>query len=42
MISDAIPDAGLTVIEDVGHCMQFEASESLNNYIADFISRREA
>jgi len=42
MISDAIPDAELTVIEDVGHCMQFEASDSLNNYIADFIGRREA
>ena len=42
MISAAIPDAELTVIEDVGHCMQFEASESLNDHIADFISRREA
>ncbi len=42
MISDAIPGAELTVIEDVGHCMQFEASDSLNNYIADFIGRREA
>ena len=42
MISDAIPGAELRVIEDVGHCMQFEASDSLNNYIADFIGRREA
>lgn len=42
MISDAIPGAELTVIEDVGHCMQFEASDRLNNYIADFIGRRGA
>ena len=42
MISDAIPDAELTVIEDVGHCMQFEASDRLNNHIADFTSGREA
>jgi pimeloyl-ACP methyl ester carboxylesterase len=41
MISDAIPDAELTVIEDVGHCMQFEASDRLNNHIADFIGGRE-
>ena len=42
MISDAIPDAVLTVIEDVGHCMQFEASDRLNVHIADFVSGREA
>lgn len=42
MISDAIPGAELTVVEDVGHCMQFEASDKLNNHIADFIGRRAA
>ena len=42
MISDAIPGAVLTVIEDVGHCMQFEASDRLNVHIADFVSGREA
>jgi 3-oxoadipate enol-lactonase len=42
MISDAIPGAVLTVIEDVGHCMQFEASDRLNDHIADFVSGREA
>lgn len=41
MISDAIPGAGLTVIENVGHCMQFEASDSLNRLIADFIACHE-
>ena len=41
MISDAIPDAVLTVIEDVGHCMQFEASDKLNRHIVDFIGERE-
>jgi pimeloyl-ACP methyl ester carboxylesterase len=40
MISDAIPGAELTVIEDVGHCMQFEASGRLNDHIVDFIGRR--
>jgi len=42
MISDAVPGAELTVIDDVGHCMQFEASDRLNNDIVDFIGRREA
>ena len=41
MIADAIPGAELTTINDVGHCMQFEASDSLNNLIADFIDRHE-
>lgn len=41
MISDAIPGAELTTINNVGHCMQFEASDSLNNLIADFIGRHE-
>ena len=37
MISDAIPGAELTIIEGVGHCMQFEASDELNERIANFI-----
>jgi pimeloyl-ACP methyl ester carboxylesterase len=37
MISDAIPGAELTIIEGVGHCMQFEASAQLNERIALFI-----
>lgn len=37
MISDAIPGAQLTIIEGVGHCMQFEASDRLNEHIAKFI-----
>ena len=36
MISDAIPGAELVVINDVGHCLQFEASDMLNDYIAEF------
>ena len=39
MISDAIPGAELTIIEGVGHCMQFEASDQLNEHIANFIGR---
>ena len=42
MISDAIPDAELEIFNDVGHCMQFEASDNLNKYIAEFIGRHEA
>ncbi len=42
MISDAIPGAELTVIKDAGHCMQFEASDSLNKHIADFIGRHDS
>ena len=41
LISDAIPGAELTIIEDVGHCMQFEASDRLNELIANFIYRHE-
>jgi pimeloyl-ACP methyl ester carboxylesterase len=41
MISRAIPGAELVVLEDVGHCMQFEASDQLNELIADFIGRCE-
>ncbi len=36
MISDAIPGAEFVVIDNVGHCMQFEASDMLNKYIGDF------
>ena len=36
MISDAIPGAELVVINDVGHCLQFEASDMLNDHIAEF------
>lgn len=39
MISDAIPGAELTIIEGVGHCMQFEASDKLNEHIANFIGK---
>jgi pimeloyl-ACP methyl ester carboxylesterase len=42
MISDAIPGAELTVIKDAGHCMQFEASDSLNKHISDFIGRHDS
>ncbi len=41
MISDAIPGAKLVIIDDVGHCMQFEASDMLNRYIADFATGKE-
>ncbi len=41
MIANAIPDAELTVIEDVGHCMQFEAADRLIGHIVDFISRHD-
>jgi pimeloyl-ACP methyl ester carboxylesterase len=40
MIADAIPGAERVVIDDVGHCLQFEASDTLNNYIADFTGTR--
>lgn len=39
MISDAIPGAELTIIDGVGHCMQFEASEQLNELVANFIGK---
>jgi pimeloyl-ACP methyl ester carboxylesterase len=39
MISDAIPGAELTIIDGVGHCMQFEASDQLNQHIASFIGQ---
>ena len=38
MISEAIPGAELVVIDDVGHCLQFEASDMLNNHIAKFVT----
>ncbi|MCH7820912.1 MAG: alpha/beta fold hydrolase [Proteobacteria bacterium] len=38
MISKAIPGAELLVIDAVGHCLQFEASDTLNQAIADFVS----
>ena len=41
MISDAIPGAELIVIDGVGHCMQFEASDKLNKLTIDFIDRHE-
>ncbi len=41
MISDAVPGAKLVIIDDVGHCMQFEASDMLNKYIADFAAGEE-
>jgi len=41
MISDAIPGAELIVIDGVGHCMQFEASDKLNKLTAEFIDRHE-
>lgn len=39
MIADAIPDAELTVIENRGHCLQFEASDALNMHVEQFINR---
>ncbi len=36
MISAAIPGAELVVFDGVGHCLQFEASDMLNRYIAEF------
>ncbi len=41
MISDTIPGAELVVIDNVGHCMQFEAGDMLNQYIADFTAGQE-
>ena len=38
MISEAISGAELVVIDNVGHCLQFEASDTLNQYILDFAS----
>ena len=37
MIADAIPGAEHVFIDDAGHCLQFEASDTLNKYIADFV-----
>jgi 3-oxoadipate enol-lactonase len=42
MIANAIPDAELTIIEGVGHCLQFEAADILNGHIVDFISRHDS
>ena len=38
MIAAAIPGAELTIIEGAGHCMQFEASDSLNKCVNEFIT----
>lgn len=38
MIADAIPDAEFTVIENRGHCLQFEASDTLNRHAEEFMS----
>lgn len=38
MISNAISGAELVVIDDAGHCLQFEASDRLNKTIAAFVS----
>ncbi len=38
MIAAAIPGAELTIIEGAGHCMQFEASDSLNKCVDEFIT----
>ncbi len=38
MISAAIPGAELVVVDDVGHCLQLEASDMLNNHIANFVT----
>jgi len=37
MIADAISGAEHVLIDDAGHCLQFEASDILNNYIANFV-----
>ena len=42
IISDAIPRAELVVIDHAGHCLQFEASDTLNRYIADFVCDQTA
>lgn len=39
MISAAIPGAELTILDDVGHCMQFEASDTLSEHILEFVRR---
>jgi pimeloyl-ACP methyl ester carboxylesterase len=41
MIAHAIAGAEFAVIEDAGHCLQFEASDDLNRRITDFIGRRD-
>lgn len=38
-IAAAIPNAELRIIDGVGHCMQFEASDILNEYVDEFIRR---
>jgi 3-oxoadipate enol-lactonase len=40
MIADAIPGAEFTVIPDVGHCLHWEAGDTLNQLIGDFIARQ--
>jgi len=37
MIADAIPGAEHVFIDDAGHCLQFEASDTLNKHIAEFV-----
>jgi pimeloyl-ACP methyl ester carboxylesterase len=37
MIADAIPGAEHVFIDDSGHCLQFEASDILNQHIAEFV-----
>jgi len=39
MISDAIPEAEHIEIADAGHCLQFEASDILNQHIAEFVGK---
>ena len=38
MIAAAIPGSELTIIEGAGHCMQYEASDSLNKYVDEFVT----
>lgn len=37
MIAEAIPNADFTVVPDVGHCLHWEASDTLNQLIRGFI-----
>ena len=39
MIADAIPGAELTVIPGAGHCMHWEARDTTNDLILEFIER---
>ncbi len=42
MIANAIPNAELRIFEEAGHCMQYEASDALNEHIAAFIGRHDS